>query len=623
MSYTGVRVRDVGFIAWDDSLASLEKMKGAAWDSIIKKENQQWAQYVDSLDKRKIESYQGLLELAQNEVRPAIFKAGTASIAPGGAFSLAWTWNGANYSSRDIYAHPTNTDVIYSVDDIGDGSETFQLICRGKNGPIWKRGPIGPTIGIIGSRIYYLGAYNYLRYNRLYSCNMEDGSDERLLYEEVDVKCNLFLERLPDGTMYLISDNSGDKRVAFIGPRGGLYWVRKNSIPIGFTDSPNYIYTAGSAYVSSHNWTLPYGPGAAAIEWAVASDNGKYGWIVFRRHGQRELYYCGDHIKSIRKYIVHTGSIIYDRYYGGAQSTIRLLILTPDKPVHYINISRNSNTYSIVKLGTPSLERIKNLHVDSIVERSADGTEVHGRAIYSGGRPKAIMVIGYGAYGLPTNIGNCKSQWAPLLSNGWAIVYAFIRGGGDHTDGWTEGGRHLKRERSVEDFEAIIRAAQARFAAPTVIYGRSAGGLLVGATLNRGLVKINGVFTEVPYVDVLRTASNPTLPLTEMEYKEFGNPAEFLDFMVLSSLSPMDNITARAVNNAFVVCRSGQNDKEVLPYEPVKWITRLRAAVSLKNNPAPKLLAMENGEGHFYSLKRGIETRATDLALIEFLLGRV
>jgi protease II len=85
--------------------------------------------------------------------------------------------------------------------------------------------------------------------------------------------------------------------------------------------------------------------------------------------------------------------------------------------------------------------------------------------------------------------------------------------------------------------------------------------------------------------------------------------------MLLASISPIDNIIPNATSNKFVLCRSGLNDKEVLPYEPVKWILTLR-----KLNPAsqmPKILAMEPDEGHFYSLERGIETRAIDLLIIE------
>jgi hypothetical protein len=657
MKLTGEKNRDLGFIQWSDSLASLENMNSKAWDSIIQNEKAIFDSYKNKIDPQLLQSHMNLLSICQQETRPAIFTAGNnITISPAGSFSISWKWNNKveSYTSRDrggqnscfdpslsIGIHTKQTPVcpgvsrdlivsdkdnstIFVVNDSGNGSETFKLSAVTQERVLWSRSPVGPTIGLIGNKLYYLGAYNHLRYNKLYSCSI-DGTNEELLFEENDAKCNLFLQRAYDGSLFLIVDNSGKQKTAMIGPRGGLHWIHSSSsiFPIGCcTTSPNIIYNKNGQYISSAQWKLPYEGDARqySIEWGASSKKHNEGWLTIKQYGERHVYWCSSKHEPQLKYKVQTGSIYYDtnNYITSDLLYIKLLILTPNKSVKELKLSRNDGSYIIHNLATPSFNLIPNIHIHSITANSADGTAVHGRIISAIEKPKALLVIGYGAYGLQTSIHTCKSQWAPLLKNGWAISYAFVRGGGDHTEEWVEGGRHLNRLRSIEDFEAIIQSAQHYTGCSeqnTVIYGRSAGGLLVGATLNRGVAKIAGVFTEVPYVDVLRTSSNPTLPLTEMEYEEFGDPRKFVDFMLLASISPIDNIIPNAASNKFVLCRSGLNDKEVLPYEPVKWILTLR-----KMNPAlqmPKILAMEVDEGHFYSLERGIETRAIDLLIIE------
>ena len=622
---TGTAVRDLGFIAWRDDQAALEKMRGAAWDNAIQEEKHLWAKYAGKLSQEKVGAAAKMLHNAQKDTRPAIFTAGpNITIAPAGSFSILWKWNDSDKSTvaRDLVVDSKNSNVAFIIRDAGNGSESYILEATNKDtGVLWKRSPVGPQCGIIGGRIYYLGAENYLRYNRLYSCNTSDGGDEQLLYEEKDARYNLYIQRTYNGSIFLIADNAGSQRIAAIGARGGLHWISAEDgpIPLSFSNGiSSYISVINARYmVHGTVLRLPYDSNvnAAAIEWIAAVSGGA--WVVMRTHGTRTLYWCSSNAEARQKYVVHTGTILYDGGYGD-NPYIRLLVLSPNKLPHYLQLSSGRGDFTLHMLPSTTAP----VHVSTIVGRSSDGTEVHGRIVTASKvKLRGLLVIGYGAYGMSTNVGTCKSQWAPLLTDGWAIAYAFIRGGGDHTNEWIDGGRHLNRERSIEDYEAIIAEAQVRTgcnASNTVIYGRSAGGLLVGATLNRGIAKIAGVYAEVPYVDLLRTTSNPSLPLTEMEYEEFGDPRKLVDFMLLSAISPIDNIRPNGpATNKFVICRSGLRDKEVLPYEPLKWIRALRAV-----GPAvPKILAMEVDEGHFYSIERGVVARATDLAMLLYFVG--
>ena len=118
-------------------------------------------------------------------------------------------------------------------------------------------------------------------------------------------------------------------------------------------------------------------------------------------------------------------------------------------------------------------------------------------------------------------------------------------------------------------------------------------------------------------MDVLSTASNRRLPLTQLEYEEFGDPLhKAKDAAALLRLSPMNTIPESGAPSVFVLCRTGLNDKEVFAYESVKWITRLR-----ENEGKPKLLAISQGEGHFVSGRSSFRQRAEDMALL-FIASR-
>ena len=224
-------------------------------------------------------------------------------------------------------------------------------------------------------------------------------------------------------------------------------------------------------------------------------------------------------------------------------------------------------------------------------------------------------MVGYGAYGMSTQLNTAR--WYPLIMRGWTVVFALVRGGGDHSMAWADAARTWRRESALDDFEDVIRDAQAFTGIgpkKTVVYGRSAGGILIGSLAAKYGTRLFGtVYGEVPYLDVLRTTTNPSLPLTELEYEEFGNPTEKLvDLATLSRISPVDRIPERGLPGLRVLLRTGENDMEVLPYEPVKWITRARSGRDDKD----KLLAYSENEGHFVGGSSVLEERAMDLAIL-------
>ena len=121
------------------------------------------------------------------------------------------------------------------------------------------------------------------------------------------------------------------------------------------------------------------------------------------------------------------------------------------------------------------------------------------------------------------------------------------------------------------------------------------------------------VYTEVPYVDILRTTTNPDLPLTRMEYNEFGDPLHRIeDFAFYVDFSPADIAMTVKSPNILVIVRTGLNDSQVYAYEPVKWVRRLRKGGDSKE----KVIGIAKDEGHFYSPHVAAEAKAEDLAII-------
>ena len=288
-----------------------------------------------------------------------------------------------------------------------------------------------------------------------------------------------------------------------------------------------------------------------------------------------------------------------------------------------------SNELLILEPGAPRYsyteEPCRYAVTKKYITDSKDGTKVTLFYVSAVKEPKAALVIGYGAYGLPTSLGTAR--WRPLLSRGWALVFCLVRGSGDDTDAWAEAARRDQKVKSVEDFEACIRKTRSitgLASSKIVIYGRSAGGYLVGATVGRNPHGnlFGAAYTEVPYVDVLRTTTNPSLPLTQLEYEEFGDPATKLqDFGALLRLSPVDIIPNEGIPAIFVLCRTALLDMEVLAYESMKWIRKLRGIGKDNKKGQAKLLAITAGEGHFAKGVSATRQRAQDLAILDAFIA--
>jgi oligopeptidase B len=227
--------------------------------------------------------------------------------------------------------------------------------------------------------------------------------------------------------------------------------------------------------------------------------------------------------------------------------------------------------------------------------KASDGTRIPISLVYRKGLPagpKPMLLYGYGSYGIPMSLP-FESENVSLLDRGVVFAVAHIRGGGDLGKPWHEGGRMATKMNTFTDFIACGEELErSGWTAPdrVVIMGGSAGGLLMGAVTNLRPDLWKGVVAQVPFVDVINTMLDESLPLTVSEFEEWGNPKQPEEFEWIAGYSPYDNL-ARKDYPAMLV-ESSYNDSQVMYWEPAKYVARLRA-VKTDGNPLLLMMRMD------------------------------
>lgn len=229
-----------------------------------------------------------------------------------------------------------------------------------------------------------------------------------------------------------------------------------------------------------------------------------------------------------------------------------------------------------------------------------DGVKVPVSLVYRKGLKRdgsAPMVLeGYGAYGM-TSDPDFSAIRLSLLDRGVTFAIAHVRGGGEMGKPWHDSGRMLNKMNTFTDFVAVceyLEAEKYTSAERLVVTGASAGGLLMGVVLNLRPDLYKAMVAEVPFVDLINTMADPTLPLTVEEFEEWGNPADIEQYRYMMRYSPYDNVKKGSYPALLV--RTSLNDSQVGYWEPAKWVAKLR---TLKTNPqTPLLLEINMEAGH-------------------------
>jgi oligopeptidase B len=232
--------------------------------------------------------------------------------------------------------------------------------------------------------------------------------------------------------------------------------------------------------------------------------------------------------------------------------------------------------------------------------RATDGVEVPISLVYRRdlrrGGAQPLLLYGYGSYGFSTEATFSATRLS-LLDRGFVFALAHVRGGQEMGRAWYEDGKLLKKMNTFTDFIAAgDHLVGAGYTSPAMLYaqGGSAGGLLMGAVVNLRPDLFHGVVAQVPFVDVVTTMLDASIPLTTSEYDEWGNPNDSTYYRYILSYSPYDNVTRRAYPNLLVT--TGLHDSQVQYWEPAKWVARLRALKTDGNRLVLKT-NMEAGHG--------------------------
>ncbi len=228
-----------------------------------------------------------------------------------------------------------------------------------------------------------------------------------------------------------------------------------------------------------------------------------------------------------------------------------------------------------------------------------DGAAVPVSVAYRKDTPRdgsaPLLQYGYGAYGASID-PEFDRDWVSLMDRGFVVAIAHIRGGQELGRAWYEDGKLLNKKNGITDFIDVTHVlVEHGFAARGKVFaeGRSAGGIIMGAIANMAPSNYRGICAEVPFVDVVTTMLDTSIPLTTNEMDEWGNPAtkEYYDYML--SYSPYDNVRAQGYPAMLVV--TGLWDSQVQYYEPAKWVAKLR---ELKTDSNPLVFSIDMAAGH-------------------------
>ena len=350
--------------------------------------------------------------------------------------------------------------------------------------------------------------------------------------------------------------------------------------------------------------------------WTMALENGEIrpgldASMLKKIKWADEIYSCG---LSVNK--VHDTTLLRVSYSS---------LTTPEKWEDY---DVSTGTFSLIKQ-KEVLKFDGSLYTAKrIFAKANDGTKipmsmVHKKDVDLSTGSKPAMLYGYGSYGICVDPGFDR-RIIPYLDRGMVYVIAHIRGGGEMGRYWyEEQGKYLNKRNTFSDF---INCAEHLFenniTSPDqmAIEGRSAGGLLMGAVLNMRPDICKIAIAGVPFVDIMNTMSDPSIPLTTGEWEEWGNPneAKFFDYML--SYSPYDNIREQPYPNILITC--GLHDPRVAYWEPAKWASKLR---SMKTDSNDVLLKTELEAGHFSASDRYkyFKERSFEQAVVLEKLGLV
>jgi oligopeptidase B len=416
----------------------------------------------------------------------------------------------------------------------------------------------------------------------------------------ITTECWVLPSSEPEGQFTIISPRRDDHEYS-IDHRSGLWFIRTNDRGRNFR-----LVTAPVATPGSEHWTelIPHRDGVMIEEIDLFAS---FFVACEREDGLPRLRlwrFAGDGPEAAK-----AGEISFPEPAYSAHPHVNRIFDTPTFRYGYQSLVTPSSVYEYdVATGLSTL--LKQLEIPGGFDRTLysservhasapDGVKVPVSLVYRKDKREPgrnpLYVYGYGSYGysLPLSF---SSNRLSLLDRGVVMAYAHIRGGGDLGEPWHDSGKMLVKRNTFTDFIAAIEHLTAvNYGDPTrvAIEGGSAGGLLMGAVVNMRPELFRAVLSHVPFVDVMNTMLDASLPLTVPEYEEWGNPNEEAYFRYMLSYSPYDNL--RAASYPAMLVKTSLHDSQVMYWEPAKYVAKLR---TLKTDDNPLLLVTNMQAGH-------------------------
>lgn len=613
----------VGHIAWVDDLAWMESMKGKAWSRFLEAEQKHWQDRIQQPRiQEKVPVFVRQIQAAEHHSKTQLFatEGNEVWIGVEGRFSYSWSWDSAKWGPSQDSGVAVDLDArsgghLWTIEETNNGGQLYKLQYRNRETGLkrWSHAGVGPFVAVVGDRVVAVEAKKKLVYWRVVSWDAMTGSEYRVEYEEHDSSVNLELYRCSKNTAFILRQRGGFQQLLRITEKG-ISPVTDASGKLRthvIGDSPGGWLQWQNGWESKgvmRAYKLP-----SFKHWNPQSFSLRLGLLVCHSFGERSIWSLSQN-QPPRLLWRGFGTVQFDPW-SGPMVCICPIATTP--------LWKSVRSLCELK----EWGRVNTRHVQRYTVRSADGAIVpyllvrhpSPSLVCHKKGARGLLVIAYSAYGMPTSLST--DRWTPLLESGWTLCFGMFRGGGDGSPAWAQEGRLTGRKCVLEDAFAVVKAARALTgiaANCTFLYGRSAGGLWVGglaALFPRGNL-FGGIYMEVPYLDVLRTTSNPTLPLTEVESEEFGRADQsIVDFEGMLKWSPMELLKEGGAPNLFQIVRSGDDDVSVFPYEPAKWILRSRGPVARSSSTAYFIL--EADQGHFSPGARGVEQNAIDAAVLD------
>jgi len=477
-------------------------------------------------------------------------------------------------------------------------------------------------------------------------------SADVLVYQEDDERFNLGAGRTRDGKFLVMESashitteswvlQSGEPEGKFtlicaredeheysIDHRNGLWFIRTNDRGRNFR-----VVTAPVAAPGREHWTelIAHRDGVMIEEIDLFADF----FIACEREDGLPRLRVG-RFKDNGPEFASAGEISFPEPAYSAQPHVNRIYQTPTFRYAYQSLVTPASVYEYdVATGASTLLKQleipggfdRTLYASERVQATApDGVQVPVSLVYRkdkrqpGSNP--LYVYGYGSYGYSLPLGFSSNRLS-LLDRGIVMAYAHIRGGGDLGKPWHDAGKMLFKRNTFTDFIAAVEdLTAARYGDPTrvAIEGGSAGGLLMGAVVNLKPEIFRAVLSHVPFVDVMNTMLDETLPLTVPEYEEWGNPNEENYFRYMLSYSPYDNL--KAGKYPAMLVKTSLHDSQVMYWEPAKYVAKLRT-LKTDNNELLLVTNMQAGHGGSSGRYDYLKEIAFDYAFLLKELGLV